>query len=168
MGFPGGTSGKEPACQCRRLKRCRFDLLLTSYSDLRTSVNLYNGFASIFCPYFLKTYLLFSWCIGPIHGTAPLFHRERDIVREGEDKFLSSSFCRRAKSRCDWGTGKQSFWREKEELFSLPQHCLSLYPSGLYLHFSKLKPRGSKWHVQSHIHSCGVPEPGLDTSSSDS
>ena len=22
--FPGGTSGKEPACQCRRLKRCRF------------------------------------------------------------------------------------------------------------------------------------------------
>ena len=26
MGFPGDTSGKEPACQCRRLKRCRFDL----------------------------------------------------------------------------------------------------------------------------------------------
>ena len=25
MGFPGGTSGKEPACQCRRQKRCRFD-----------------------------------------------------------------------------------------------------------------------------------------------
>ena len=25
-GFPGGTSGKEPACQCRRIKRCRFDL----------------------------------------------------------------------------------------------------------------------------------------------
>ena len=24
-GFPAGTSGKEPACQCRRLKRCRFD-----------------------------------------------------------------------------------------------------------------------------------------------
>ena len=23
--FPGGTSGKEPACQCRRPKRCRFD-----------------------------------------------------------------------------------------------------------------------------------------------
>ena len=23
--FPGGTSGKEPACQCRRHKRCRFD-----------------------------------------------------------------------------------------------------------------------------------------------
>ena len=23
-GFPGGTNGKEPACQCRRLKRCRF------------------------------------------------------------------------------------------------------------------------------------------------
>ena len=23
-GFPGGTSGKEPACQCRRLKRHRF------------------------------------------------------------------------------------------------------------------------------------------------
>ena len=24
MGFPGGTSGKEPACQGRRLKRHRF------------------------------------------------------------------------------------------------------------------------------------------------
>ena len=25
MGFPGGTSGKEPACQCRRRKRCGLD-----------------------------------------------------------------------------------------------------------------------------------------------
>jgi len=25
MGFPGGTSDKEAACQCRRHKRCRFD-----------------------------------------------------------------------------------------------------------------------------------------------
>ena len=25
MGFPGGHGGKEPACPCRRLKRCRFD-----------------------------------------------------------------------------------------------------------------------------------------------
>ena len=24
MGFPGGASGKEPACQCRRPKRCSF------------------------------------------------------------------------------------------------------------------------------------------------
>ena len=24
-GFPGGASGKEPTCQCRRLKRCGFD-----------------------------------------------------------------------------------------------------------------------------------------------
>ena len=24
MGFPGGASGKEPACQCRRLKRLGF------------------------------------------------------------------------------------------------------------------------------------------------
>ena len=24
-GFPGGASGKDPTCQCRRLKRCRFD-----------------------------------------------------------------------------------------------------------------------------------------------
>ena len=23
MGFPSGTSGKEPACQCRRCRRCR-------------------------------------------------------------------------------------------------------------------------------------------------
>ena len=25
MGFPGGASGKEPACQCRRLKRHKFN-----------------------------------------------------------------------------------------------------------------------------------------------
>ena len=25
MGFPGGTSGKDPACQCRRHKGCKFD-----------------------------------------------------------------------------------------------------------------------------------------------
>ena len=25
MIIPGGTSGKEPACQCRRHKSCRFD-----------------------------------------------------------------------------------------------------------------------------------------------
>ena len=24
-GFPGGTSGKESTCQCRRYKRCGFD-----------------------------------------------------------------------------------------------------------------------------------------------
>ena len=24
-GFPGGTSGKEPTCRCKRHKRCRFD-----------------------------------------------------------------------------------------------------------------------------------------------
>ena len=25
MGLTGGASGKEPACQCRRLQRCKFD-----------------------------------------------------------------------------------------------------------------------------------------------
>ena len=25
MGFPAGSSGKEPTCQCRGYKRCRFD-----------------------------------------------------------------------------------------------------------------------------------------------
>ena len=25
VGFPGGTNGKEPTCQCRRCKRCRFN-----------------------------------------------------------------------------------------------------------------------------------------------
>ena len=25
VGFPGGTSGKEPTCQCRRCKRHEFD-----------------------------------------------------------------------------------------------------------------------------------------------
>ena len=34
MDFPGGASGKEPACQCRRHKRCRFDPgLVTSLSN---------------------------------------------------------------------------------------------------------------------------------------
>ena len=27
MGFPGGTSGKEPSCQCRRCRRHRFNPL---------------------------------------------------------------------------------------------------------------------------------------------
>ena len=27
-GFPGGASGKEPTCQCRRCKRCRFNSCL--------------------------------------------------------------------------------------------------------------------------------------------
>ena len=26
QGFPGSDSGKDPACQCRRYKRCWFDL----------------------------------------------------------------------------------------------------------------------------------------------
>ena len=25
MGFPGGTSGKEPTCQCQTHKRCELD-----------------------------------------------------------------------------------------------------------------------------------------------
>ena len=25
LGYPGGASGKEPACQCWRQKRCRYD-----------------------------------------------------------------------------------------------------------------------------------------------
>jgi len=25
LGFPGGTRGQEPSCQCRRCKTCRFD-----------------------------------------------------------------------------------------------------------------------------------------------
>ena len=25
MGFPGGASGKDPTCQCRRHKRCGFN-----------------------------------------------------------------------------------------------------------------------------------------------
>ena len=31
LGFPGDTSGKEPACQCRRHKRHRFDPGLGRY-----------------------------------------------------------------------------------------------------------------------------------------
>ena len=50
MGFPGGASGKEPTCQCRRLGRCGFDLWLgrsprdrkgypLQYSGLENSVD---------------------------------------------------------------------------------------------------------------------------------
>ena len=35
MGFPGGTSGKEPACQFRRHKRYRFDLWVGKIPWLR-------------------------------------------------------------------------------------------------------------------------------------
>ena len=34
--FPGGTSGKEPACQCRRRKRCAFDSWVGKISWRRT------------------------------------------------------------------------------------------------------------------------------------
>ena len=30
-GFPGSTISKEPACQCRRCKRCEFDLYFGKY-----------------------------------------------------------------------------------------------------------------------------------------
>ena len=33
--FPGGTNGKEPACQCRRLKRRRFDPWVGKISWMR-------------------------------------------------------------------------------------------------------------------------------------
>ena len=35
-GFPGGTSGKEPACQCRRFKRCGFDPWVRKIPQRRT------------------------------------------------------------------------------------------------------------------------------------
>ena len=36
MGFPGGTSDKEPACQCRRPERLRFDSRVGKISWRRT------------------------------------------------------------------------------------------------------------------------------------
>jgi len=36
MGFPSGTSGKEPACQCRSCKRCGFDLWIRKMPWRRT------------------------------------------------------------------------------------------------------------------------------------
>ena len=35
LGFPGGSSGKEPTCQCRRHKRCGFDPWVTKISRRR-------------------------------------------------------------------------------------------------------------------------------------
>ena len=37
MGFPGGINGKEPACQCRKWKRCRFDPGFPGGSDSKES-----------------------------------------------------------------------------------------------------------------------------------
>ena len=34
LGFPGGTGGKEPTCQCRRHKKCRFDLWFESIEEM--------------------------------------------------------------------------------------------------------------------------------------
>ena len=36
MGFPGGASGKESVCQCKRYKRCRFDPLVEMIPWRRT------------------------------------------------------------------------------------------------------------------------------------
>ena len=49
-GFLGGISGKEPACQCRRLKRHVFDL--SDLSECRfvcSSVQFCHLFTKIFC-----------------------------------------------------------------------------------------------------------------------
>ena len=35
-GFPGGVRGKEPTCQCRRDKRCRFDPWIRKIAWRRT------------------------------------------------------------------------------------------------------------------------------------
>ena len=58
MGFPGGTSDKESACQCRRHKRCRFDPWvrktpgvengnLLQYSCLENSTDREAGWATV-------------------------------------------------------------------------------------------------------------------------
>ena len=36
LGFPAGASSKEPACQCRRQKRCKFDLWVKKIPWRRT------------------------------------------------------------------------------------------------------------------------------------
>ena len=58
MGFPGGASGKEPTCQCRRHKRLRFDLWVrkipwrrawqpTQYSCLENSMDRGTWWATV-------------------------------------------------------------------------------------------------------------------------
>jgi len=36
LGFPVGTSDKEPPCQCRRRKRCKFDTWVGKISERRS------------------------------------------------------------------------------------------------------------------------------------
>ena len=37
-GFPGGTGGKEPTCQCRSHKRCKFDLWVGKITATHSSI----------------------------------------------------------------------------------------------------------------------------------
>ena len=64
MGFPGGTKGKEPACQCRRCKRCGFDLWVGKISWRRawqpTSV---MTFQNIYMLKIRKTRFLAQTCL---------------------------------------------------------------------------------------------------------
>ena len=43
MGFPAGTSGKEPACQYRRHKRCGFDGSLGQEDPLEESMATHSS-----------------------------------------------------------------------------------------------------------------------------
>ena len=42
IGFPGGTNGKEPIWQCRRLKRCMFNLWISKISQKREWQSMYS------------------------------------------------------------------------------------------------------------------------------
>ena len=41
LGFPGGTSGEEAPCQCRRHKRCRFDPWVRKIPWRRRSISVF-------------------------------------------------------------------------------------------------------------------------------
>ena len=78
-GSPGGASGKEPTCQCRRHKRCRFDPLVGKilWRQQGNPLQCSHGQRSI-------------------EGYSPWGHRESDTTEETEQVQGTCRLC--------WGT----------------------------------------------------------------
>ena len=75
LGFPGGDSGNEPTCQCRRHKRCRFDPCVAKISWRRARQPI---------PVFL---------LGESHGQRSLVRYSRVAWIRTQLKWLSMHAC---------------------------------------------------------------------------
>ena len=150
-------------------------IIVTSYSDLRTSVNLCDGFYSTSCPTFFKKQLLLCWCAGPTCQQPPVPQKRGGKARRGRQipLFLFPHADLGPKPWCGQRTGKQSSGRRWGIILSasaLIFHCI-LECRRDHLVFIC---RSGNWSpeeandVSKATHTDGVPEPGPNTSSSDS